>query len=252
MTESSGLEHVPEITKSEICVWVISGASFQAPNAKILQRLSTDELARARRFKSESHAAQWAFFHACLREILGSCTGRKPPELEFQLTQRDKPSLLDAGTPPLYFNLSHSGELALLAVTRRAPIGVDIEHMRALNDRDALVRRFFSHTEREAYASLPESDRHHCFYDIWTRKEAVIKANGVGLATPLDAFDVAVSDLAGWQLTNLRPPLPTDTAYPIYPIVPAEDYIGAVALEIPENHCGELPEVRVYDYQPVF
>jgi 4'-phosphopantetheinyl transferase len=252
ITGSITLQHIPEIKEDKIQIWVISGSDCNTAYAEILARLSPVERARARRFRSENHAARWAYFHACLRNILGGCCGREPQELEFRLSDRDKPSLRDAGTPPLHFNLSHSGELALLAVTRRAPVGVDIEHMRDLNDRDALAKRFFSQRERENYSRLPERERHRCFYQTWTRKEAVIKANGLGLAAPLDAFDVVANETTDWQSTRLRAPLAGGAAYPVYPLDPIDGYIGAVALEVADTPRRKLPEVLVYDYQPVF
>ncbi|MFB3076596.1 MAG: 4'-phosphopantetheinyl transferase superfamily protein, partial [Lysobacterales bacterium] len=147
-TQTPELKKELEISVDQVHVWVISGSKRQRHDPTSLQLLSADEVTRARRFKSEDHAAQWAFFHACLREILGAYTGQAPEQLRFQLGAHDKPALQEPSPPPLYFNLSHSGELALLALTRRAPIGVDIELQRELNDRDALVARFFSDAEQ--------------------------------------------------------------------------------------------------------
>jgi 4'-phosphopantetheinyl transferase len=240
----------PDPGADRVQVWIIDGGHAPQHDPSILQKLSPGEQARARRFRSEKHAAQWAFFHAGLREILGYYAGREPLDLEFRIAERDKPSLREAGEPPIHFNLSHSGELALLAITRRAPVGVDIEHMRELNDRDALVQRFFSSAEQAAYGRLPEAGRGRCFYTIWTRKEALIKANGMGLATPLDAFDVSASEAPGWQATDLRAPLPVKNAYPTCALDLPADYTGALALEVEARRSGELPGVELHYYRP--
>ena len=140
--------------------------------------------------------------------------------------------------------------MALVALTRCAPIGVDIEPVRELNDREALVKRFFSTTEQAAFADVPEVHRNDCFFNIWTRKEALIKANGIGLSAPLDAFDVPVNHFSGWHLPTIRPPLPANTNFPLQHIDPATGYVAAVALELANSQCERLPEVHLYHFQP--
>ena len=93
----------------------------------------------------------------------------------------------------LGFNVSHSGELALIGLIRGAQIGVDIEAERDLTDQDALVRRYFSAAEIEDYFGLEPARRRAAFFNGWTRKEALVKALGQGLAFPLRAFDVTLA-----------------------------------------------------------
>lgn len=140
--------------------------------------------------------------------------------------------------------------MALVALTHRAPIGVDIEPVRDLNDREALVKRFFSTTEQAAFAEVPEEHRNNYFFNIWTRKEALIKANGIGLSAPLDAFDVPISPFTGWHLPTVRPPLPANTSFPLQHIDPATGYVAAVALELADTQCDRLPAVQLYHFQP--
>jgi 4'-phosphopantetheinyl transferase len=238
------------LNADQIHVWVINGGEYTRYDASILQRLQADEVSRARRYNREAHAAQWAFYHAALREILGAHTGQAPQEIEFQLGEHGKPALLEPGERPLFFNLSHAGALALLAVTRRAPIGVDIEPVRELKDREALVKRFFSAAEQSLFRMLAQELRSESFFNIWTRKEAVIKANGIGLSAPLDAFDVPISPFTGWRLPEVRPPLPAHRNFPLQHIDPGRGYVGAVALELADTRCSKLPSVELYHFQP--
>ena len=241
-------EAEPGIELDQVHVWIISGRDYQQREPGIEQRLSSEETVRADRFKNESHAAQWAFFHAALRDILSNYTGQAAEQLQFRLGEHGKPCLLEAPSPALHFNLSHSGDLALLAVTRCAPIGVDIEHQRELNDMDALVTRFFSAAEQRSFARLAPTNRRDCFYHCWTRKEALIKANGIGLSAPLAAFDVPLESIDGWHAPAVRPPLPANTGYPLWHIELEPGYVGAVALELPDTECSNLPRVELLEY----
>jgi 4'-phosphopantetheinyl transferase len=236
----------------QVHVWIISGRNRLHYDPGMSLLLSADERARARRFHDRGHAAQWTFFHACCRDILGACTGRAPASLVFEPGEHQKPCLKESTPAPTYFNLSHSGELALLAVTRRAPVGVDVELVRELRDQDALVKRFFSAAEQADFAKLSADDRVAAFYSIWTRKEALIKANGIGLSAPLHAFDVPLSSISNWHLPAVRAPLPPDTAYPVRHIDPGAGYIGALALELPPAECDVLPQVQLHQYLPEF
>jgi 4'-phosphopantetheinyl transferase len=128
-----------------------------------------------------------------LRRALGDALGREAADVPLALGEKGKPHLADrADSARLDFNLSHSGDLWLLALVAAGPVGVDIEVPRDETDWDALTERYFSDAERAAFAALPAEERRTAFFRIWTQKEALLKAHGSGLATPLDAFDVEV------------------------------------------------------------
>jgi 4'-phosphopantetheinyl transferase len=232
----------------QIQVWMLNASEHTELSPSLLEQLSPEEQARAQRFRNTSQGAQWAYFHACVRQILAAYTGQAPTELHFSAGAHQKPLLCDAN-PCVYFNLSHSGDLALLAVTGCAPIGVDLEQQRDLHDMDALVQRFFSPAEQTDYRQHPNSERSECFYRIWTRKEALIKANGSGLSAPLSAFDVPASPLRNWEQSTVRPPLANATLYPLLQLDPAPGYIGALALELPEHSQDLFPAVEVKTYR---
>lgn len=152
--------------------------------------LDDEERARAARFHEDRHRRRFIAAHAALRRVLGACTGRSAERLRFDQGPQGKPGLIDAG--PWCFNLSHSDDLALIAVTRGREVGVDLERHRpgvAIHD---LARRFFAPAEAAALAVLPVAQREAAFFTCWSRKEAVVKALGTGLHTPLDRFQVEV------------------------------------------------------------
>jgi 4'-phosphopantetheinyl transferase len=134
------------------------------------------EADRAARFVSEPLRRRYLRSHAALRAILRNYTSAPP---DFALGEHGKPYL--AAEPALQFNLSHSGELALVAVAREIEIGVDVEHFRPMRDCMAIAERFFPPLEAAALAEVPAEHREVEFHRRWTRIEARLKATGIGL-----------------------------------------------------------------------
>lgn len=133
--------------------------------------------------------------------MLGGVLGLAPDRLEFTSGADGKPALAGAAASSgLQFNLSHSGGLGLVGWSWGRDIGVDVEVWRSLRDEAALVRRYFSHNEVAAWEALPAAARHEAFYNLWTRKEAYVKALGRGLGLALDSFDVSHEGGAGARL----------------------------------------------------
>jgi 4'-phosphopantetheinyl transferase len=118
-----------------------------------------------------------------------------PDRLTFGYTRHDKPFLIGAGAD-LTFNLSHSHELALLAVTRGREVGVDVEWQRPDVEIERVARTSFSAAEQRALLALPAAARVDAFFRCWTRKESYIKARGEGLSMPLDRFSVSLDAAA--------------------------------------------------------
>ena len=171
-----------------------------------------DELARAARFVRAVHRDRHIAGRGRLREILGAETGRDPRDIVFVYGANGKPAM--EGGPE--FNLSHSGDLAALAISRDGPVGVDVERRREIED--AVARHHFSPAEYSALSGLSGADWLDGFYRCWTRKEAVIKTNGLGLSMPLDSFDVTLApgtparldriagdDPEAWRLVHFDP-----------------------------------------------
>jgi 4'-phosphopantetheinyl transferase len=152
--------------------------------------LSPQEQAAAQRFRFEKHRTVYIFAQGVLRDILGRFTGRSPSELRFQTQSYGKPFLVE-GTPA--FNLSHSGNVVMVAVADEGHIGVDVEQVRPLPDFQGIAESHFTARERRFIVSQPPEDRERAFFRCWTRKEAYIKAVGKGLSIPLHTFDTFIS-----------------------------------------------------------
>lgn len=150
--------------------------------------LSSEEADQAQRFHFERDRRRYLVSHAALRCILGGYLDLPPQSISFRFSRHGKPSLRDHGG--LYYNLAHSHELALVAVTGLGEVGVDIEHVRPLEDMDSIARHSFSEHEYGQLQALPAGQRLRGFFLCWSRKEAFIKALGEGLSYPLQQFSV--------------------------------------------------------------
>jgi 4'-phosphopantetheinyl transferase len=154
--------------------------------------LSDSERRRADRFVFPNGRIHHSVAHGVLRHLLGLYSGVAPGSLAFETTASGKPSLLlPGGTPsPLHFNLSHSDARGLLGVCHGRELGIDIERVRANLEALDISRHYFFGAEREAIEGALSVMRDNIFIRYWVAKEAVLKAQGVGLGFPLDQFCV--------------------------------------------------------------
>jgi 4'-phosphopantetheinyl transferase len=132
----------------------------------------------------------WALRSSALTEILSLYTGIEPSLIQFEKTGLGKPRLLPPQNPgSLYFNRSHSGDLEVVALTRRGEIGVDIEEIRVFVRMDAFLKRFAFASERARIETLPASERLRAFFELWTAKEAWCKAQAKSIFNALEHYE---------------------------------------------------------------
>lgn len=178
----------------EIHVWLIALPDGEEYPADLARIISPEEGARAARFIFARDRARFIVAHAALRFILAPYTDQRPAALVIGVAEKGKPYL--AEHPRVRFNLSHSGSYAMVAVALDHDVGVDIEHIRPERPGDAIAERFFAPAEVRDLNATPESSRAAAFFNCWSRKEAYIKARGLGLAIPLDSFAVSLGEVA--------------------------------------------------------
>lgn len=167
--------------------------------------LDTGELGRFHRFHFELDRIRFATAHANKRRILGAYLERDPRSLLFKSGFFGKPELLTGSDErTLYFNLSHSRSIALLALSINIEVGVDIEDIRLIEP--SIAECHFSPLELSGL-SLLDGQQWLCgFFRCWTRKEAILKAEGIGLNIPLNCFDVSLLPDKPAELIGYRPP----------------------------------------------
>jgi 4'-phosphopantetheinyl transferase len=187
-----------------------------------IETLSPDECERAARFRFPRDRAKFIAARAGLRRILSGYVGRDATTLRFEYGRSAKPAL--PGGPP--FNLSHSGEIAVLGVAG-FEIGVDVEHVRLI--KEDIAGRFFAREEIAALVAVPEERRAEAFLACWTRKEAYVKAVGDGLLMPLDEFAVSVAHDQPARMLRIGSGGTAHRQWQLFHFEPAAGYIGAIA-----------------------
>ncbi len=248
------------IAANEVHIW---RASLDLPDevlSSLRSTLSVDERGRANRFYFEKDRVQFTAAHGVLRDILGRYLGIDPAELQFHAGSYGKPSLMGTGAEgsamepaanagSIEFNMSHSRWMALYAMTRETPVGVDIEWIREDFEWERIAERFFHPDEAAHLGELPEPERRKGFFQFWTCKEAYIKGRGKGLSIPTRSFAVRfapggtaviehVDGAAG--RAGVRAKSPTDVPdgdraiestarWSLFTLDPAPGYAGAVA-----------------------
>ncbi|HYG61106.1 MAG TPA: 4'-phosphopantetheinyl transferase superfamily protein [Thermoanaerobaculia bacterium] len=219
----------------EIHVWKVD---LNPPAHRVEQLgrlLAPDEWERANRFRFDRHRRQYAVGRGALRMLLGAYTGLPPQGVRFSYGPRGKPFLAPEQAGDLQFNLSNSDEMALVGFVRGLEIGVDLEFMKPMSDLEQISERFFSVPERRVLRNLPEEQKPEGFFNCWTRKEAYLKAVGEGLAVPLDSFDVTLAPGEPARMLAVEGDAERATRWFYHHLRPAQDYIGAIALEDPEG-----------------
>lgn len=169
--------------------------------------LTALEQERADRFVTETLTRRSIVCRGVLRRYLSNRLGVPAAEIRFIAGPHGKPNLAPDYGASLEFNVSHSGNLAVIAAAVGRVVGVDVEAMDESVSRDELATRFFSARERQAYFAISESQRLAAFYRIWTCKEAYLKATGIGLSFPLGQFSVtaAIDEPPGLLHVDERP-----------------------------------------------
>jgi 4'-phosphopantetheinyl transferase len=174
----------------EVRVWLTELDPGAAVVDRMFAALSPDERERAARFHFRRDAMRWIVARATLRDVLGRCLRIDPAAVAFAYGEKGKPAL--AGSTDLQFSVAHSAEVAAYAVGVGAPVGVDVERLRPLDQLEAIAERTFSRRECEVLRGLPVELRPVGFFNCWTRKEAYVKTLGEGLSYPLQRFSVSL------------------------------------------------------------
>lgn len=197
--------------------------------------LDADELARAERFKFKLHQQRFVVARAALRSILARYILLSPQAVKFEYSPEGKPQLKDQ--PSFQFNMSHSHGLALCAVTRVIPVGVDIEYQQTNIAELNIARRYFSPAEQSILNNASKSQRRSVFLSLWTAKEAVVKAMGKGLVFGLDQFSIALHENGKAVLQSAREELKAKSWF-VQNFTPALDYMAAIALPRKNNQLS--------------
>ena len=217
-------------TEDEARVW---GFELDQPPSCIgdlFQILSRDEMGRAAQFKHDQMRCRYVVARATLRRLLGEALKLDPSAIAFKYSLQGKPELAGEFAGKLFFNVSHSRGLALIAITRICPLGVDLEQVRPLRYDIQIARRFFTPRESAKLESLPEVERPAAFCSLWTRKEAWLKAKGSGIADSLNRVDISFLPGEPPRILNVADEPGEAEQWALIELTPAKGFTGALAI----------------------
>ncbi|HEX4606542.1 MAG TPA: 4'-phosphopantetheinyl transferase superfamily protein [Candidatus Angelobacter sp.] len=227
----------------DVDVWRIGLVQPEAVIQHYREFLAAIEIERADRFYFAKDRNRFTVARGVMRQLLGRYLGVGPHEIEFAYGPHGKPSLAaPQDASDIRFNLSHSGEIALLAVARNVELGVDVEQIRADFATGEIATRFFSPEECAKLASLPADETVGAFFNCWTRKEAYIKARGEGLFIPLDSFEVAFAPGEEAALLQVKSGDEFFSRWRFHALHPGAGYKAALAVE------GSDHGLRLWDW----
>ncbi|MGB0909642.1 MAG: 4'-phosphopantetheinyl transferase family protein [Nitrospirales bacterium] len=199
-------------------IWKANLSPPQPQLAHLQTILSADEQARAQRFRFSKHRKAFVTARGLLRLILSRYLNTSPRALSFAQEAHGKPYLLSPTTPPFSFNISHSNDMALFAVTLKNLVGIDIEYHRKKVNVPSLIQRICSTEEKEILMALSPTEQKRGFFACWTRKEAYVKATGKGITIPFTTITVSLppspcvelrhieddEDISLWTLSDIQ------------------------------------------------
>ncbi len=186
-------DSLSDLASDALYVWCIRLDQSEAVVRTLEAHLCADEARRASRYRRDLDRTRYIVAHGALRELLAGYTRQTPRDISFGTTAKGKPFLVDdRGEQPFQFSLSHSGEWAVVGLALSVELGIDIEQIDPDVKAEAVAQRFFSRSESEALRNVPPEQRTIAFFSTWTRKEAYVKARGVGITDRLSSFSVSV------------------------------------------------------------
>ena len=223
-----------DLNENEVHIWRASLNQDAKVMANLSALLSQDEYQRAVSYYRPVDRDRFIAGRGILRKIISAYLALSPDELQFTYNEYGKPAVSDnQNTRALNFNLSHSAELVLYAVTRERVVGIDIEYIREDFATLEIAEQFFSKDEVAALKSLPTDQRTTGFFNCWSRKESFIKAKGLGVSYPLDRFTVSVSPNEPPALLNVYGDEYEPTCWQMYELKTGEEYAASLIVENP-------------------
>jgi 4'-phosphopantetheinyl transferase len=232
------------LTGRHVHIWASSLDKPAACTSSLGSILSVDERKRSQQFKFEADRTRFIAGRGLLRNILGAYVQTDPAKLSFTYSPRGKPNL---GTTPeqgtLHFNVAHSKDLILIALTRACAVGIDVEWIHPMNDAEDIAARFFSPRESAKLMALANDQRNPAFFNLWTRKEAWLKATGDGISEMLNQVEVSCVPDEPARVLAISGNVEAAQRWTMLGLSPAPGFAAAVAAEAKDLQfsCWQWP-----------
>lgn len=233
-----------KITKRQIHVWSINLDINEKKITYLNSFLSEDEIIKASKFRFKKDKNCSIISRGTLRFLSGKYLNIDPKTIKFKYGKYGKP-YYDLETE-LKFNVSHSGNLAVIAFVLNSDIGIDIEKLKYDFEVMDIVDNYFSRSEIESLNKFPVQDQVKGFYRCWTRKESFIKAKSKGLSFPLDAFSVSIDSDKKTELLETKWNKKEKDSWSLFSFSPQEEYMGAISVK------DSLEDVKYFNLNTLF
>lgn len=217
-----------DLDSQDVHVWLLYLPSYRKAVSLLYSFLAPDELEKVQRLRIDSLRERAAVTRGCARLILSLYTDQSPRAVRFSYNKYGKPALTESSVS---FNISHSGDLAIVAIADKRDIGIDIEHMKTRSNYLAIAERFFSPSEYQWLQALPHAKQLRAFYSCWTQKEAFIKATGQGLFMALDQFEITPHSSGPAPLRSVAWDRDEHHHWTLIPLAPWPGYAAACAIK---------------------
>ncbi len=222
------------INTGELHVWWANLRDFDSDVPALQAVLSSRERARAGRFRFLRNKNNHIISFGILRTLLAGYVQQSPSDLNFMIGEHGKLELRrNSCEATIHFSLSHSGDVALFAVTRDCPIGVDVEYIRPIPHCQRLALEYFSQSEADNLFALPKERQSTRFFNLWTRKEALLKAIGNGLENGHAIRDAFLCEPWLSYFAQETDPMQASSGWIVRSFLPTFGYIAAIAFRRP-------------------
>jgi len=244
-----GTGEEPFLEPGKFHVWKINLDEWNGQEGAFWQILSVSERERAERFRFYDLRVRYTVVHGCLRLILARYLGQDASTISFVKETRGKPKIAQpdrAGDARLAFNISHSGEVALAAISLQSEVGIDLESIKPDFKHPEISTHFFAIEEQSWLAGFPPEQQAAAFYRLWTCKEAVLKGEGSGLTRSLEQVKI---DFLDGRLASCRLATGTNEAHGwvIKLFQPEPEYTAALAYPMTAS-AAEIPRINFYKF----
>jgi 4'-phosphopantetheinyl transferase len=221
----------PELAPDDVHAWAVPLDVSQQAYEELLATLASDERKRASEFRFDDPRRRYVIARGTLRKLLGAYLHAEPKEIELTFDANQKPHLATKhAAADLHFNVSHSGDLAVIGFARGCEVGIDVEQLHDVGHLEQIARRFFHPSETSAVLAAPELTRNLAFLRCWTGKEAILKSLGTGIVGTLADFQIPIDDgWRGWIECSTGLPSGQRSRCWLEQLTPCDDYVAAIA-----------------------
>jgi 4'-phosphopantetheinyl transferase len=195
--------------------------------AKLYTVLNQEEQQRAARYHFERDRTRFIVARGLLRYLLSAYLNKPAVDIVFEYGPQGKPTVADS---TVQFNVSHSDDCVLIGIGYHHPLGVDVEHMMRTIEIDSIAARFFTTNEARQIQALSGIAQRRAFFNVWTRKEALLKAIGSGLSLSLQACEVGVGDETVSTILACNAPSFNVQDWQVHNRVLSDDYLAAAVV----------------------